>query len=214
MTPHRSAPLLELRSDAQGLISGYAATFNGIDSYGDTILPGAFAASLKQAKPVMLWAHRQDAPIGQWLSLDEDARGLRVSGQLNMRTAAGRDAFEALRAGDLNGLSIGFRVPPGGAETRDELRILKSIDLAEISVVTIPADPAARVDSIKAAVKPASSQELQRALQDLGFSRRQAAAIVQKGFPALAESDAAEAEEHRIAAAMQTMRAAIAQLKF
>lgn len=213
MTPHHSAPLLEVRADAQGVIAGYASTFNGIDSYGDTIQPGAFAASLAKGLPVMLWAHRRDAPIGRWVEVREDARGLRVQGELNLRTAAGRDAFESLRAGDLNGLSIGFRVPSGGSEQRGDIRVLRTIDLAEISVVTIPADPTARVDSIKAASKPANAQELQRALQDLGYSRRQAAAIVQKGFPALAEADAAEADEHRAAAALQEMRAALATLK-
>jgi HK97 family phage prohead protease len=213
MTPYRSAPLLEVRADAQGVIAGYASTFNGIDSYGDTVAPGAFAASLARGLPVMLWAHRRDAPVGRWTELVEDNRGLRVAGELNLRTTAGRDAFEALRAGDLNGLSIGFTVPPGGAEQRGDLRVLKSIDLAEISIVTIPADPGARVDSIKAASKPATAQELQRALQDLGYSRRQAAAIVQKGFPALAEADAAEADEHRAAAVLQELRAAVATLK-
>jgi HK97 family phage prohead protease len=205
--------LLEVRADPQGLISGYASTFNGVDSYGDSIAPGAFAASLAKGMPVMLWSHDRAAPVGRWTEAKEDGRGLRVTGELNLKTAAGRDAFEALRAGDLNGLSIGFRVPPGGAEIKGGIRLLKQVDLAEVSIVTIPADPAARVDTVKAAHKPGTAAELQRALQDLGFSRRHATAIVQRGFPAIGEVDAAEAEEHRQAAALESIRAATQSIR-
>ena len=94
MTLCHSLPLLEVRSQAQGLIDGYASVFDGIDTYGDTILRGAFSASLLEHKragtaPAMLWAHKQDAPIGRWTELQEDSRGLRVGGSVNMKSAAG-----------------------------------------------------------------------------------------------------------------------------
>ena len=186
-------PLFEVRSQAQGLIEGYASVFGGVDSYGDTIEPGAFGRSLIQHKsagtnPVMLWSHRQDAPIGRWLDLQEDSRGLRVSGQLNLRTAAGQQAFEHLSSGDCNGLSIGFSVPPGGAERRGTLNLLREIDLAEISVVTVPADSGARIHAVKSDLqKPASLREYEAALEGLGYTRREARVLAKHGYAALAE---------------------------
>lgn len=188
MTLHNSLPLFETRATGEGVIEGYGATFDGIDSYGDSIKAGAFAESIQRAAPLMLWQHRQDSPIGRWTDLREDSRGLYVRGQINMATAAGRDAYSHLREQDISGLSIGYRIPPGGAESRGDVRLLKAIDLAEISVVSMPADPRARVTAVKSH-RPETLRELERALQDLGYSRRQAAAIAQKGFSGIEEPE-------------------------
>ncbi len=175
MTLQHSLPLLEIRAQPQGLIEGYASVFGGVDMHGDSIMKGAYAASLKThgakgTAPVMLWAHKMDAPIGRWLSLAEDGRGLRVSGQLNMKTGAGREAFEHLQAGDLNGLSIGYRVPSGGRVYTDGVSYLKEIELHEVSVVTVPSDSAARISSVKTiTTKPTSIRELEAALQGPGL---------------------------------------------
>jgi HK97 family phage prohead protease len=195
MTLHHSLPLLEVRSQGEGLIAGYAACFDGIDSYGDSIVRGAFSGSLAKhqqagSMPVMLWSHKTDAPIGRWVTLAEDSRGLQASGQLNLKTTAGREAFEHLRAGDLNGLSIGYRVPEGGKEYRSGVNFLKQIDLHEVSVVAVPADSAARISAVKSqAIKPATVRGLEEALEDLGFSRREARNIAAKGFGGLAEQN-------------------------
>jgi phage head maturation protease len=92
---------------AEGEIEGYASTFGGEpDSYGDIIAPGAFTASLIAHKaagtvPVMLWSHDVKAPIGRWVELRQDDRGLYVKGQLNLETDRGRDAHAHLKAGDV-----------------------------------------------------------------------------------------------------------------
>lgn len=195
MTLQISLPLLELRSEAQGLITGYGAVFGGIDSYGDTILKGAFNASLAKhaasgSAPVLLWAHKMDSPIGRWTEMIEDARGLKVTGQINLRTAAGKEAFEHLRAGDVNGLSIGYNVPKGGSEYREGINFLKQIDLAEVSIVSVPADSAARISSVKGlAIKPVTVRGLEEALQEIGFSRREAKNIAAKGYGAISAPD-------------------------
>ena len=198
MTLH-SLPLFELKSEPQGLVSGYASVFGGCDSYGDCVLPGAFSMSLAKHKaagtaPSMLWSHRQDQPIGRWSVLAEDTRGLHVEGQINLKTSAGREAFEHLRAGDLNGLSIGYQVSPGGSEHRDGVTLLKGLDLYEVSAVTIPADPAARIVSVKSQrVRPATLREFEQALEDIGYSRREARCLAAKGFlSGLAEDGANE----------------------
>lgn len=194
MTLH-SLPLFELKSEPQGLVSGYASVFGGVDSYGDSIVPGAFKASLAHHRaagtaPAMLWAHRQEQPIGRWSSLAEDSRGLHVEGQINLKTGAGRDAFEHLRAGDLNGLSIGYQVAPGGSERRnDGVNLLKAVNLYEVSTVAIPADSAARIVSVKSQrIKPATLRSLEQALEQIGLSRREARAVAAKGWSGLAAS--------------------------
>lgn len=196
MTLHHTLPLLEVRAHAQGLVEGYASVFGGVDSYGDTILPGAYEASLADHKakgtaPVMLWSHDMGAPIGRWTSFREDARGLVVAGQLNLKTSAGKEAFEHLQAGDLNGLSIGYRVAQGGAQFVNGVRQLAKLDLHEISVVSVPADPAARITSVKSSVrKPATVRELEDALElQLGFTRREAKTLIARGYAAIASSD-------------------------
>lgn len=188
MTLLRSLPLLELRSQPQGLVEGYASIFNGVDAYGDSVLPGAYSATLKQhmgaaTKPAMLWSHQHEAPIGSWEKLEEDTRGLKVVGRLNLKTTAGREAFEHLRAGDVGAFSIGYMVPRDGFEVRGDVRYLKKIDLREISVVTLPADPGARVTSVKSLDdKPATVRQFEQMLQAQGFTRREAARIATKGF--------------------------------
>lgn len=196
MTLHHSLPLLEVRTQAQGLIEGYASVFNGVDSYGDTIVPGAYQASLAKHKaegtvPVMLWSHNMNAPIGRWHSFKEDAHGLLVSGQINLKTSAGKDAFEHLQAGDLNGLSIGYRVAKDGSKYVNGVRQLTAIELHEVSVVAFPADPAARITAVKFADrKPTTVRELEDALeQQLGFTRREAKTLIAKGYAALSSTD-------------------------
>lgn len=201
MTLH-TLPLFETRSTAEGVVEGYGATFNGVDSYGDSIAPGAFAESLKTTRPLMLWQHRQDSPVGRWTELREDSRGLFVKGQLNMATAAGRDAFEHLRQQDVNGLSIGYRVGPDGVESKNGVRLLKAIDLQEISIVSLPADSRARVIAVKSQ-RPETLRDLQHALQELGYSRRQAVAILEKGYSGIA---AIESEADEINALAERLR--------
>ena len=106
----KRSPALRLKFDAasgNGEFSGYASTYGGLpDSYGDVIAAGAYSETLKAHKaagtmPVMLWAHDQARPIGRWLEMKEDAKGLFVRGQCNLNTTAGRDAHEHIKAGDV-----------------------------------------------------------------------------------------------------------------
>lgn len=140
------ASLAELRfaDGKDGVITGYAAVFNGLpDTYGDVIAPGAFARTLAEHKtadtrPLMLWQHDPSQPIGVWEDVREDGRGLAVKGRLVLETRAGAEAYALLKAGALSGLSIGFRTRK--AETRaGGGRLLKAADIIEISLVSRPA---------------------------------------------------------------------------
>lgn len=131
-----------------GLFSGHAAIFGVEDLAHDVVEPGAFAASLSRrgASGVrMLWHHDPAEPIGRWLDIREDARGLFVRGRLSTAVNRGREALALLHDGALDGLSIGFRTVKGRRDRRDGLRRLVEVDLWEISLVTFPMQPGARV---------------------------------------------------------------------
>jgi len=123
--------------------AGYAAIFGRPDRGGDVVRAGAFARSLKRragAVP-LLWQHRPERPIGRIEYLREDRRGLRVIGRLSAG-AAGREAAALLKEGAVRGLSFGYRVRAAqGARPR----ALTELELVEISLVTLPMQPAARV---------------------------------------------------------------------
>ncbi|SMH60486.1 HK97 family phage prohead protease [Azospirillum agricola] len=143
------------QADPAGSFEGYASVYGVKDSYGDTVAPGAFAASLAahrngQRRVLMLWAHNPAEPIGVWEGLEEDARGLKVRGRLILSTRRGQEARDLMRAGALDGLSIGFRTrravrASGGG------RVLQDVELVEVSLVALPSNRDARVLSVKSA---------------------------------------------------------------
>lgn len=135
-----------------GTFSGYASLFDRPDLSGDSIAPGAFRESLarRSAGAVrMLFQHDPDQPIGVWRSIVEDRRGLYVEGSLVLDIARAREVLALLRAGALDGLSIGFRALAGRRDPRSGLRRLTRIDLWEISIVTFPLLPGARIGQVK-----------------------------------------------------------------
>lgn len=190
---HKHALVDGLKAEGEGVVKGYASTFGGEpDSYGDIVAPGAFAASLAKhrsngTQPAMLWSHNRDQPIGSWKSMVEDQHGLLAEGVLNLRTTAGRDAWEHLKAGDADAFSIGYRIPLGGEEVLSNgTALLKQIDLVEVSVVVIPANRSARVTALKTIN---SKSELVDILRDVGLSRTAAQRVAAGGYPALAGGD-------------------------
>jgi len=102
----------------------------------------------------MLFQHDPAAPIGVWQEIREDASGLFVRGQLMTEVAKGREVLALMRAGATDGLSIGFRTVRGRTDAKSGVRHLMEIDLWEVSVVTFPMLPAARVSAVKAMRSP------------------------------------------------------------
>jgi hypothetical protein len=132
--------------------AGYAAVFGRVDRGGDVVRAGAFARSLKRcaAAVPLLWQHEPGKPIGRIEYLKEDKRGLRVIGRLST-TAAGREAAALLKDGALSGLSFGYRVRDAEAtiiEGGGEGRALKDVELVEVSLVSLPMQPKARVHAL------------------------------------------------------------------
>jgi HK97 family phage prohead protease len=138
--------------EADGTFAGYASLFGAVDLGKDLVMPGAFAESLaaRGAHGVkLLFQHDPNEPIGVWLELREDWRGLFARGRLMPEVTRGREVLSLMRAGALDGLSIGFRTVQGRSDPASGVRRLDKIDLWEISVVTFPMLPEARVSTVK-----------------------------------------------------------------
>jgi len=130
-------------------IEGYASLFGDPDRGGDVVAPGAFAASLQRMaregrRVRMLWQHDPAQPIGVWDEAREDARGLWVKGRLLDGVARAREAAALIEAGALDGLSIGYRTLRA-VKTDKGHRLLTELELWEVSLVTFPMLPSARV---------------------------------------------------------------------
>jgi uncharacterized protein len=164
----------------EGEFTGYGSVFDVIDSQGDKITKGAFTGSIAERMPKMLWQHNMAEPIGRWTEAREDAKGLYLKGKLSTGTTRGRDAYALIKDGALDGLSIGYRVKAGGAMREGNVRVLKEIDLWEVSLVTVPALSVARLESVKSG--SLTEEDLEDLLKDHGFSRTAAKAVVARGF--------------------------------
>jgi HK97 family phage prohead protease len=197
----RAFPLQIKATGDDGVVEGYGSMFDVRDSYDDTIAAGAFAASLAAHKaagtmPAMLWQHSSNEPIGVWTEMSEDAKGLRIKGQLALATTRGKEAYELLKMGALNGLSIGFMSKQWSYDRDSEVRTLTEVDLWEVSLVTFPANQAARVTNVKAVdvVGIKTIRQAEKALRDAGFSNDAAKAfLAEVKRIALGEQDAHEA---------------------
>ena len=122
--------------------AGYAAVFDRVDRGGDVVRAGAFARALKRGGEVpLLWQHQPGRPIGRIEMLAEDRRGLRVIGHV-----LDGEAARLLGVGAVRGLSFGYRVRAGrGSDPRE----LVDLDLVEVSLVSIPMQPKARVHAVE-----------------------------------------------------------------
>jgi HK97 family phage prohead protease len=150
---HVSAPTTPLRLAPDGAFEGYASLFNVPDLGRDVVLPGAFRDSLRRRGSrgiKMLFQHDPAEPIGVWTDLVEDERGLYARGRLTTQVVRASEILALVRAGALDGLSIGFRATTARREARSGLRHLSRIDLWEISIVTFPLLPLARIARVKA----------------------------------------------------------------
>ena len=148
---HKSLALADaqfkLEADGGGFV-GFASTFGNVDSYGDTIIKGAYAETLSKGMPRMFFNHNSDAvPIGKWVKAEETDYGLLLSGEFTPGNALAQEVKAALKHGTVDSLSIGYRLKKGDYEDTPTGRTIKKVaHLAETSIVTFPADKFARVD--------------------------------------------------------------------
>lgn len=192
-----------------GYFEGYGAVFGNIDRGGDIIDPGAFKKSMDHMTATgvdsvpMYYNHdRANGSIGVWTGMCEDQKGLSVKGRLiGLDTEFGKVNLARLREGAIKGLSIGYRVPPGGS-TMDNVkgarcRRLKSIQLSEVSLVDDPMNPMAKVNFQKSMSEDLLEIKTVRQFESflreqLGWSRAKACAVAEKGFKAVHSEETRE----------------------
>lgn len=186
-----TAPIEIKEAKADGSFTGYAAVFNNVDLGRDVIMPGAFT-SMKHTRDgmVRIAMHHDLKRLAGKARVEQDDHGLRVEGQLTLGVSYVRDAYELMKSGVLDGLSVGFNIPPGGAtwEERDAdyVRIIKEAELWEFSLVPFGMNPEALVDTVKAAT---TIRDFEAQLRGLGYSQREAKALASGGFKSLPHRD-------------------------
>jgi HK97 family phage prohead protease len=181
--PLQSCQLKFAGTKAALTFEGYASVWGRTDSYGDTVLKGAFAKTLKTRMPMMFFGHNPGRIPGKWMSAAEDDIGLRVKGELTPHHREAEDLGASMVHGAVSGLSIGGYTEDWEPKA-DGGRILKAFDLYEISVVSMPAEAEARIDgqSIKSALDACETlSELEDLLcEAAGFSKTTATAYVSR----------------------------------
>ncbi len=190
---HKNVSLtLKREPDNDGVFEGYASVFGVVDQGMDVVERGAFRKSLGSRKVKMLWQHDMSQPIGVWDDIYEDERGLFVRGRLLKEVEKGREAMALLRAGAIDSMSIGYRTMEAIPEGDGRVRKLMEVDLFEISLVTFPMLPDAKVTNVKSIT---TERDFERFLRDAGYSRKEAVALTLHGFKALQRQRDAGDEE-------------------
>lgn len=205
--------------ESDGEFSGYGSVFNNVDFYNEVVVPGAFAKSLRQHKkegrlPALLWQHDMSEPIGVYSVMKEDDHGLYVEGKLflNANVPNADKAYTLMKGGALSGLSIGFMTKVHEYDKEKGIRYLKELDLWETSLVTFPANTAARVTGVKSLSGVTVDEihfrkrDIEAALRDAGASISVAQFVAaQIGKPALRD-EVGEALNDKLDRAINILR--------
>lgn len=189
-----SMPHIDFRFDLKSIgpreFEGFGAVFGNVDRGGDILLPGAFTRSLKEHQdagtmPSMFWMHQPDQVPGVWLDMKEDRPGLHVKGEI-LDTMLGRDVHTLVQKKAVRGLSMGYR-PIDTDYDRDGNRLLKQVELFEVSIVSMAMNPLARIEHVKARLSAdgeyvPSEREVERMFRELGCSKGVARALIARLF--------------------------------
>lgn len=154
---------------SEGQIKGYGAVFNNVDGGNDVIVADAFSGSIERMtsggmKPKMLWQHDPAQPIGVWDTMKADERGLFMEGRIIADVAKGKETIALLKAGAVDGLSIGYKTLQASYKDTKEGRVreIKKADVWETSIVTFPMNEEARVTDVKQLQSPREVEQLLR----------------------------------------------------
>lgn len=184
---------LEVKSLESGQFEGYGSTFGNVDLGGDVVMKGAFKDSLAEYRkagewPQMFWMHRPDQIPGRWIDMSEDSKGLKIKGEL-LDTTVGKDVGILMRAKAVRATSIGFSIDSqDDYEFRDGVRMLHRINLWEVSPVSMPMNPKARISAVKTMLhaKGVTLTDLKRELEaffrEKGLSKAQAISFASRAF--------------------------------
>lgn len=212
---------LEVRGvEDSGVFEGYAAIYGNVDAYNEVLSPGAAAKSLAKhkregTKPLLLWQHKPDEPIGVWEDLAEDGKGLWGRGRLLKGVRRADEAHILLKGGAVRGMSIGYREVQTEPGEKGAPRKIVEIDLWEASLVSFPANKRARVEAVKHEHMedfarrlrdgdPPHIKEFEDVLREAGFPKALAVQIASVGY-----AKAIRSESEGKATAVRELRAAV-----
>jgi HK97 family phage prohead protease len=203
------------------VFTGYASVFGGVDSYSDTIIPGAYKSVIERIQsgaarmPKMFVNHRSyDLPLGKWIKMGEDEKGLMMEGELTPGNPQAAIVKAGMQHETIDGLSIGYALKKSDYDVIEEegkqIRVIKNIsELYEVSIVTYPADDAARVDlsSVKSALDNIETiKDLEDFLREAGgFSKSLATATASRAKRLFSQS---ESEKQKLPDELQRIIAA------
>jgi HK97 family phage prohead protease len=173
--------------EPDGTVEGYASLFGEIDGARDMVMPGAFTRTLKLRgvrRVPMLFQHDPAEPVGVWLELAEDFRGLRARGKLIPEVARARELLALVKSGAVDGLSIGFRTVKGRIDPATRVRRITDLDLWEISIVTFPLLAGARVRAVEGSVSSPPQLSFARARAEREWTAVRGGAVCAKAFAA------------------------------
>lgn len=183
---------LEIKALSDRGFEGHGAVFGNVDLGGDIVAHGAFRRTISQHKqagtmPAMFWMHKTDHVAGAWTDVKEDSRGLYVKGEL-ADTTLGNEMRALLKMKAVRGLSVGFRTKDYDFN-RDGNRILKEVDLFEVSLVSMAMNPLAKVEAVKSQLTGSGEyvpdiREFEEILRDAGLSRKAARHVCAKVYDA------------------------------
>lgn len=194
---------------------GYASVWGRIDSYGDTMIKGAFIESMAARRPMMLFGHSPGRVPGKWLKYSEDDKGLLVRGQLTPGHAEAKDIGASLKHEALNGLSIGGYSVDWEPQ-KSGGRIIKKFDLYEISIVSMPAEQEARIDtaSVKAMLDDCTKlSDFEEFLREAGGLAKAAATAMVSRFARIARGEPVDVTNKEAQAFLDAMKTPLPKLE-
>lgn len=193
---------LEIKALTARQIAGHGSIFGNVDLGGDVVLPGAFKESLANHEaegtlPQMYWMHRMDQVPGKWQSMAEDARGLAVEGVL-AKTPLGDEMRTLAKMKAVRGLSIGY-YPTDTDYSEDGTRIIKSVELIEVSLVSLAMNPLAQIEASKSRLSAIGEyvptrREFEHQLRDVGMASIAAKRLVSAAFDPNRDGEGIELE--------------------
>ncbi|SDP92453.1 hypothetical protein SAMN05428967_4464 [Phyllobacterium sp. YR620] len=203
-----------------GTFEGYGSVFGNVDSYGEKVMPGAFVESLARHKRegsnvLMLWQHNADEPIGVWEDLAEDAKGLWGKGRFLLDIQKAREVYTLAKHKAIGGLSIGYREVE--TEPDGNTRLLKKLELYEISPVSFPANRRARIEGVKSERMeeiarrfrdgdPMPIKDFEEVLREAGFPKSMATAIASHGYAKAIRSESEGSQANDATALLKALR--------
>ncbi|MES4778851.1 HK97 family phage prohead protease, partial [Pseudomonas aeruginosa] len=171
-------------ADEAGNFEGYAAVFDNVDLGDDVILKGAFTKvkTARNGRLKLALYHDLTRLVGT-SEFTQDDRGLFLKGRVNLAVSYARDAYELMKDGSLDSMSIGFNTIEANFEQRAgrQVRVIKAAELWEASFVPFGMNPEAEVLSVKSDIRLFENALRER----MGLSQKEAAAVASLGYPAL-----------------------------